>query len=91
VAEAEIATTNDGNVEPIRPTETLSTTAPIGVPIKEVRQGVEEAQRVRDTVANPGNQPESPFSRAPRSMVRALSKSKRMSRRMKDIEPYPGT
>lgn len=53
VTEAEVAKLNEENEEQIRPTETLSTTAPRDAPISDVRQGVEQVQKARDEAEVP--------------------------------------
>lgn len=53
VTDAEVARLNEENEEQIRPTETLSTTAPRDAPIAEVREGVEQVQKVRDEAEVP--------------------------------------
>ena len=47
VTEAEITKMNEEYEQHIRPTETLSTTAPRDAPISDVREGVEQVQKTR--------------------------------------------
>ena len=48
VTEAEIAKMNEEYEQHIRPTETLSTTAPRDAPISDVRDGVEQVRKTRE-------------------------------------------
>lgn len=48
VTEAEIAKMNEEYEQHIRPTETLSTIAPIDAPISDVRDGVEQVRKARE-------------------------------------------
>lgn len=48
VTEAEIAKMNEDYEQNIRPTETLSTTAPKNASISEVRSGIEQVQKARE-------------------------------------------
>lgn len=48
VTEAEITKMNEEYEQHIRPTETLNTTAPRDAPISDVRDGVEQVQKLRE-------------------------------------------
>lgn len=48
VTEAEITKMNEEYEQHIRPTETLNTTAPRDAPISDVRDGIEQVQKLRE-------------------------------------------
>ncbi|RAL07118.1 uncharacterized protein BO97DRAFT_357212 [Aspergillus homomorphus CBS 101889] len=103
VTEEEIGKLNDDSTDHdrIRNTETLTTTAPQGASVTEVRQGIEEAQQARETTSpgaedkqkNQENEhPEESFSKPKRSKSR-LSIWSRAEQKptTPKVEPYPGT
>lgn len=101
VTEGEIQKLNDETSgEPIRPTETLTTTAPQGASIRQVREGAQEVQQTRETAITPEEQEEKEPNRSNTTTLPSRSKSKlamwTRSHQKKPssstkIEPYPGT
>lgn len=106
VTEEEINKLNqDASEGKIRPTETLTTTAPQGASTDEVRQGVKKVEEARASAAtepgaseppqgaqegnNDGNQTPAPPPSRSKSRLSIFSRSKSQS--TQDIAPYPGT
>ncbi|KAL2001399.1 hypothetical protein VTN02DRAFT_1805 [Thermoascus thermophilus] len=100
VTEAEIAQMNAESTEQmIRATETLTTTAPPGAAIEEVREGVREAQQARDWEAalaaaeEEGKREDDhpSFLSSPPAQPRTSSRRRTIRKGPNKIEPYPGT
>ncbi|PYH42359.1 uncharacterized protein BP01DRAFT_134587 [Aspergillus saccharolyticus JOP 1030-1] len=108
VTEEEIGKLNDENSaehEQIRTTETLTTTAPQGASVAELRQGIEEAQHARLTAAaaSPPVSDDGPQKNQENETPDESAKPKRAKSRLSiwtrseqkpttpKIEPYPGT
>ncbi|CRG92557.1 hypothetical protein PISL3812_09619 [Talaromyces islandicus] len=106
VTEAEVAKLNEENSDQqIRPTETLSTTAPRDAPISAVREGVEQVQKARGEAEVPdpaANSAVQPSVQTPGTAVSSgksdnrrfslfRSFSKRTNYNDTKIQPYPGT
>ncbi|PYH87650.1 hypothetical protein BO71DRAFT_404493 [Aspergillus ellipticus CBS 707.79] len=103
VTEDEIGKLNEESAEErIRTTETLTTTAPRGASAAEVRQGVKEAQRARETASatassskEPENGNSSPPTTRPKRSKSIMSIWPRSDPKptppTSKIEPYPGT
>ncbi|KAH8695464.1 hypothetical protein BGW36DRAFT_382734 [Talaromyces proteolyticus] len=74
VTEAEVAKMNQEYNQHIRPTETLSTTAPRDAPISDVREGVEQVQKAReDSTNSAGETAQSPTPQEPTTIPAAQS------------------
>ena len=84
VTEAEIEKMNKELHRHIRPTETLSTTAPREASIEEVQRGVEEVQRAREA-----SKEEKPVTDVTTSHPNPPTPGP--SKKHPDIQPYEGT
>lgn len=101
VTEEEVGNLNkEAGKGTIRPTETLTTTAPEGASVEEIREGVKEAQQQHETttakeqpkesredVTSPPTRSKSKLGLWTRSNQKSASTATSTSR----IEPYPGT
>lgn len=100
VTEGEIQKLNEETPgEPIRPTETILTTAPQGASVRQVREGVQEAQQTQGPAIAADEQERETANRAStmtlptrsRSMLSMWTRSHRQPSSTTKIEPYPGT
>jgi hypothetical protein len=98
VTESEAGEINDeAGKNEIRPTETLTTTAPPGASTEEVREGVEEAQQSREVAGAKTEQERKKENRSSfispptRSKSKLALWSKSKPEPASNIEPYPGT